>query len=158
MISKLFGVVLVLFDGMVTVLSKYVFKADKVFDVINVCCCCLILMFALTRLLNIGISHQSGASFFTPLGYLLWRLSFCSYVFFNILWFFGFSFEFFGISKNNFWVFLSNPHLVDNYDQIGDDRGRNFLCDRTLRSLFVKLYDKNLCENFLDFFVQFYQY
>ena len=157
MISELFCLILVLSEGMVIVLLNYVFKGDKVFDVIIVCCCCLILLFALTRLLNIGISHQSGASFFTPLGYLLWKLSFCSYTFLIYFGFLGFSFGFFRISKNNFWVFLSNPHSKDNYAQIGDDRGRNFLCDRTLRSLFVKLYDKNLCENFLDFFVQFYQ-
>ena len=55
--------------------------AINVINVINVCCCCcLILPFAFARFLNIGISHQYNASFFTPLSYLLWRLSFHSYI------------------------------------------------------------------------------
>ena len=39
--------------------------------------------------------------------------------------------------KNNFWVFLSVPHLVDNYVKIVDGRGRNLMCHRTLPSRLV---------------------
>ena len=37
----------------------------------------------------------------------------------------------------NFCVFLSGPHLLDNYAKIVDERGRNIMNDRTLRSLLV---------------------
>ena len=40
-------------------------------------------------------------------------------------------------AKNNFWVFLSVPHLVDNYAKIVDGRGRNLMCHRTLPSRLV---------------------
>ena len=60
-----------------------------------------------------GISHESNASFFTPLSYLLWRLSFCSYTIFFLE------------KYSNFWGFLSVPHLVDNYAKIVDERGRS---------------------------------
>ena len=61
-----------------------------------------------TRFLNISVSHQSNASFFTPLSYLLWRLSFPSYTFFwRILDFLGFP---------------SVPHLLDNYAKIVNER------------------------------------
>ena len=67
-------------------------KRTYFFDVINICCCCLILPFVFARFLNIGISDQSNALIFTPLSYLLWRLSFLSYTsFFSFLknsWFF----------------------------------------------------------------------
>ena len=86
------------------------------------------LLFVLTGFLSIGMWHQSSASFFNPLSYLLWRLSFHSYTIF---------FGFFAIPKNNFWVFLSVPHLVDNYAKIVDERGWNFMCNRTLQSLLV---------------------
>ena len=36
-----------------------------------------------------------------------------------------------------FCVFLSVPHLVDNYAKIADERGRNLMCDRTLPSRLV---------------------
>ena len=80
-----------------------IFVGHIFFDVINVCCCCFILLFVLTRSLNIGISHESNASFFTPLSYLLWRLFFHSYTnfFLNRLDFLG--------------SFLSVPHLVEAY-------------------------------------------
>ena len=39
----------------------------------------------------------------------------------------------------NFWVFLSVFHLVENYAKIVDNRGRNFMCNRTLPSLLVDL-------------------
>ena len=113
------------------------FKTDKVFDVINVCCCCccLILLFVSTRFLNIGISQQSNASIFTPLSCLLWSLSYRSYTIFlkNTSAFLGFP-------KNNFWVFLSVLHLVDNYAKIVDARGRNLMCHRTLPSRLVLPY------------------
>ena len=66
---------------MLTLLLNLVFKRDiNFFDVINVCCCCcLILLFVLTRFLNIDILQQSNALIFTPLSYLLWRLSYRSY-------------------------------------------------------------------------------
>ena len=37
----------------------------------------------------------------------------------------------------NFWVFLSVPHLVDNFAKIVDKRGRNLICGCTLPSLLV---------------------
>ena len=37
---------------------------DKVLDVINFCCSCMILSLVLTRFLNNGRSHQSNAAFF----------------------------------------------------------------------------------------------
>ena len=59
---KVIFLVLGLFDGMFTLLLSFVFKnGHKVFDVNNVCFC-LILLFSLTRFLNIGISQQSNAS------------------------------------------------------------------------------------------------
>ena len=77
---KLFCLFSVLSDAILTLLLSFVFKnGHKFFDVNDVCCCCLILPFVFVRFLNIGISHQSNASFFTPLKYLLWRLSFRSY-------------------------------------------------------------------------------
>ena len=39
-----------------------------------------------------------------------------------------------------FCVFPSVPHLVDNYAKIVDERGRNFMCDRTLPSRLVYFY------------------
>ena len=51
--------------------------------------------------------------------------------------FFGKDLGFFGIRKKHFWVFLSVPHLVDNYAKIVDGRGRNFMCHRTLPSRLV---------------------
>ena len=71
----------------------------------------------------IKLMHQ----FLTPLSYLLWRLSYRSY---RIFWKRLFA-------KNNFWVFLSVPHLLDNYAKIVDGRGRNFMCHRTLPSRLV---------------------
>ena len=44
---------------------------------------------------------------------------------------------FLGFAKNKFWVFLSVPHLVDNYAKIVDGRGRNLMCHRTLPSRLV---------------------
>ena len=73
----------------------------------------------------IKLMHQ----FLTPLSYLLWRLSYRSY---RIFWKRLFA-------KNNFWVFLSVPHLLDNYAKIVDGRGRNFMCHRTLPSRLVKI-------------------
>ena len=86
-----------------------------IFGVINFCCC-LILLFVLTRFLNIGVSQQSSAPSFTPaLSYLFWRLSFRSYATFEKkTWVFGF-----------FYV----PHLVDNHAKIVDERGRNLMCN-----------------------------
>ena len=45
--------------------------------------------------------------------------------------------DFLGFAKNIFWVFLSVPHLVDNYAKIVDGRGRNLMCHRTLPSRLV---------------------
>ena len=129
-IYRLFCLVLGLSEGMLTLVLIFVFKTDKVFDVINVCCCyCLILLFVLTRFLNIFLSNASN---FTQLSYLLWRLSYRSYTFF---W--KSTGAFFGFPKNNFWVFLSVPHLVDNYAKIVVERGRNLMCHRTLPSRLV---------------------
>ena len=90
------------------------------------------MLFVLTRFLNIDILQQSNASIFTPLSYLLWRLSYRSYrIFLKKTW------AFLGFAKNNFWVFLSVPHLVDNYAKIVDGRGRNLMCHRTLPSRLV---------------------
>ena len=44
---------------------------------------------------------------------------------------------FLGFAENNFWVFLSVPHLVDNYAKIVDGRGRNLMCHCTLPSRLV---------------------
>ena len=74
----------------------------------------------------IKLMHQ----FLTPLSYLLWRLSYRSY---KIFWKRLFA-------KNNFWVFLSVPHLLDNYAKIVDGRGRNFMCHRTLPSRLVSFW------------------
>ena len=38
-----------------------------------------------------------------------------------------------------FGVFLSVPHLVDNYAKIVDERGRNLICDCTLPTFLVFL-------------------
>ena len=73
------------------------------------------MLFGLTHFLIIGRSHHSNADFFTPLSYLLWRLSFRSYT--------------------NF--FPSVSHLVDNYAKIVDERGRKLMCDRTIPSRLV---------------------
>ena len=55
-----------------------------------------------------------------------------------VLWWLPFrSFTIFFEKYLNFGVFLSVPHLVDNYNKIVDERGRNLLCDRTLPSLLV---------------------
>ena len=113
-------------------------NGHNVFDVINVFCCCLILLFVLTSFLNIGISHQSNASFFSQLSYLLWRLSFRSYT------------NFFFEKYLNFCCFLSVPHLVDNYAKIVVERGRNLMCDCTLPSVLVlhitvKTFDNLIC-------------
>ena len=62
---KLFGLFSVLSDAILTWLLSFVFEKGQSFDVVNVCCC-LTLLF-LIRFLNIGISHQSTASFLTPL-------------------------------------------------------------------------------------------
>ena len=120
---KLFCLFSVLSDAILTLLLNFVFlNGHKFFDEINVCCCCLILSFVFARFLNICISHQSNASFFTPLSYLLWRLSFRSYASF--------------FEKNLiFCVFLSVPHLVDNYAKI--EWGRNLLCGRNLLVLSI---------------------
>ena len=91
----------------------------------------------------INLMHQ----FLTPLSYLLWRLSYRSY---RIFWKRLFP-------KNNFWVFLSVPHLLDNYAKIVDGRGRNFMCHRTLPSRLV-LVNKQMTlnlKNGRDFFSDF---
>ena len=82
----------------------------------------------------IKLMHQ----FLTPLSYLLWRLSYRSY---RIFWKRLFA-------KNNFWVFLSVPHLLDNYAKIVDGRGRNFMCHRTLPSRLVYLKNSILLKIF----------
>ena len=56
-----------------------------------------------------------------------------------------------GIAKNNFWVLLSVPHLVDNYAKFVDGRGRNLMCHRTLPSRLVCLYI--FCTNADAFFL-----
>ena len=123
---KLFYLFSVLSDTILTLLLSFVFQnGQKFFHVINVCCC-LILTFVFARSLNIGISHQSNASFFTPLSYLLWRLSFRSYTSF----FFRKILEF-------LVLFHFVPDLVDNYAKIVDERGRNLMCDGTLPSRLV---------------------
>ena len=54
----------VLSDAILTLFLSFVFQnGHKFFDVIIVCCY-LILLFVLTRFLNIRISHESFASFF----------------------------------------------------------------------------------------------
>ena len=60
---------------------------------------------------------------------------------------------FFGIRKNNFWVFLSVPHLVDNYAKIVDGRGRNLMCHRTLPSRLVQFNSERFaCSGHPDYF------
>ena len=118
------SLVSVLSDAILTLLLSFFFQNGQSFGVTIVFCCCLILLFVLTRFLDITIFHQSNASFFTPLSYLPWRLSFRSYN--NV-------FEKYLI----FWVFQSVAHLVDNYAKIVDERGRNLIGNRTLPSLLV---------------------
>ena len=110
----------VLSDGMLTLLLSFVFQNGHKTD---------------TCFLNIGISHQSSASFFTPLSCLLRKLSFRSYTIFlkNTWVFLRFSKIIFG-----FFYLLD---LVDNYAKIVDERGRNLMCDRTLPSLLVEYYE-----------------
>ena len=55
---------------------------------------------------------------------------------------------FLGFAKNIFWVFLSVPHLVDNYAKIVDGRGRNLMCHCTLPSrLFWLIFNLKLSKN-----------
>ena len=89
-------------------------------------CFCLILLFVLTCLPNNGRSHQSNATFCTSLSHLLWRRSFCTYIVFENY-----------LKKTEI---LSVVHLVDIYAKNLDERGRNFMCERTLPSLLVNFY------------------
>ena len=99
------------------------FKKDKIFNVINICCC-LILPFVFARFLNIGLSINLMHHFL-----LHWIICFGGYLFFHTPVFFE--------KYLTFCVFPSVPHLVDNYAKTVDERGRNLMCDRTLPSLFV---------------------
>ena len=98
---------------------------DKVFDVINVCCyCCLILLFVLTCFPNNDRSCEFSAAIFRPLGCLRWK----RYLFVH----------YFLLKKNMiFRGVLSVPRLLDIHAKNVDWRGRNFMCERTLPSLFV---------------------
>ena len=88
-------------------------------------CCSSLLAFLILAYLITLMPHF----FFTSLCYLLWRLFFRSY---------NLALEAIRFEKYlNFWVFLCVPHLVDNYAKIVDERGRNFMCNRTLPSLLV---------------------
>ena len=63
---KLFCLFSVLSDAILTLSLSFVFIMDVLFfDVINVCCCCLVLPFVFARFLNIGLSHQSNAFFYS---------------------------------------------------------------------------------------------
>ena len=75
------------------------------------------------------------------MSYLLWRLSYGSYtIFFEK--YLGFL-VFLGFPKDNFWVFLSIPHLVDNYAKIVVGWGQNFMCHRTLPGRLVMIKKQN---------------
>ena len=90
----------------------------------------------MTRFLNVDILQQNNASIFTPLALELFALeAILSFIqnFLKKTW------AFLGFAKNNLWVFLSVPHLVDNYAKIVDERGRNFMCHRTLPSRLVSV-------------------
>ena len=41
----------------------------------------------------------------------------------------------------NFWGILSVPHLADIYAKNMDERGRNFMCERTLPRLLLHVQD-----------------
>ena len=98
-------------------------NGPRVLDGINDCCYwCLILLFIFTCFLDNGWSYHSNAVVFSPLGYLRWKRYFCSIFGRKYLSFLG--------------VFRSVPHLVDIYAKNADDRGRNFMCKRTLPSFF----------------------
>ena len=82
--------------------------------------------------------------FFTPLlqsGELFALVSIFSLIhfFFEICFFWVFFCFFLGFPKIVFGFYLPVPHLVDNYAKILDERGRNHMCGRTLRSLLVGL-------------------
>ena len=98
---------------------NFFLNGHKVLDVINNCCCCLILLFILTRFLNNGRYHQPNAAFL-----LLWVTCVGGGLFF-IHHFLG--------------VFLSVPHMIDNYAKNMVERVRNLMCERTLSSLLVFL-------------------
>ena len=106
---KLFCLFSVLFDAILTLLLSFVFwYGHKFFDVINVCCCCLILPFVFARFLNtahlINLTHP----------FLLhWVICFGGYLFVQT-----------PVFVNNTWIFCvfpSVPYLVDNYAKIVDE-------------------------------------
>ena len=96
--------------------------------VVRLCCSSSLAFFIMAHL--VGLLRQ----FLTPLSYLRWRRSFCSY--FKITWFFG--------------GFRSNPHMVDIYAKNMDERRRNFMFERTLSSLLVCAIIQNTNTNFLS--------
>ena len=113
------------------------------FDFCCCCFCCLILLFVLTHFLNNDRSHQFIASCL-----LYWIICFRGYLFVHT--------PFFG-NYLNFWGFLSVPHLVDNYAEIEDERGRNLVCNRTLPSLLV-CFCNSLYVRFLSIFFCMFHY
>ena len=91
----------------------------------------MILLFVLTRSLNIDILQQSNASIFTPLSYLFWRLSYRSYgIFWKRLGLFWDSQK---IIFGFFYLFL----IWSPIHKIVDGRGRNLMCHCTLPSRLV---------------------
>ena len=74
--------------------NVFFLNEHKVSDVIKVCWYCWLILLFLACFPIKGWSNQSRAAFFTPLGYLCWRRSFCSHTFFlkNTWIFLGLSF------------------------------------------------------------------
>ena len=120
------------------------FNGHKVLDVINVCCyCCLISLSLLTSFLNNGRSDQCKAAFFLlHLVIYVGGVLFVHTLFLNTWFLVG---------------FLSVPHLVDIFAENADERGRNFLYERTLTSLLVSFYWLEIGNKFkIRFSVFFY--
>ena len=105
----------------VSVLSDAILTLIKILNVINVCFYgWLIWLLTLTCFVNNDWSPQSNAACFTPLSYLRWKRSFCSYTFFE--------------NYLNFWVF----YLILIWQTIMPKMrmsGVRILCERKLPSL-----------------------
>ena len=111
--------------------------------------CCSSWLAFLTLTYYSNLMHQS---------LLHWVICFGGYLIVHTE-FFEKDLGFFGIrKKNNFWVFLSVPHLVDNYAKIVDGRGRNLMCHRTLPSRLVGCLVSNVKKDVLPNKMWFFVY
>ena len=132
MISNELQVILFIFSCMrlyFELVSKIFLNGHKVLYVFKISCyCCLILLFVLAFFRKNDCFRQSNAAFFTPMSCLRRRRSLFIHIFLE--------------KYLNFRGFLSVPHLIDFYAKNLDERGRNFMCERTLSGLLVFLYSQ----------------